>query len=305
MDDIRKISIIVITYNRPHDLLELARNIVSLEHTDWLEEVIIVNNNSSVDYKAVEVYLQSQPGIPFNYYVTKENLGVSGGRNFAIKKAKAPVLVFIDDDALFQNKDALLQVKGILSEEKNKDVGIVAFKVYYLSTLELQKNAFPHKEFESRKDWHQFDTYYFSGCAHAIRRELFEKVGYYPEDFFYGMEEYDLSYRAINSGFTIEYEDRVRVLHKESPEGRLPNREKLRGMWVNKTKVAWKYLPKKYYYSTAFLWSLRYLWRSGWHVAGWAKGWKEVTRISSHEQRNVLRREALQYLKKVDARLWY
>ena len=39
------IAIIIITYNRPEDMLALAKNIVELENMEqYLEEVIIVNN---------------------------------------------------------------------------------------------------------------------------------------------------------------------------------------------------------------------------------------------------------------------
>jgi len=171
--------------------------------------------------------------------------------------------------------------------------------------MNFQQNAFPHKQFKERKEMHEFDTYYFSGCSHAIRKTTFEKVGYYPENFFYGMEEYDLSYRTINAGYKIIYDDRVIVLHKESPSGRLTNRDKLRGMWVNKTKTAWKYLPKKYFYSTAILWSWQYLRKTGWNFGGWLKGWKEIFRIPKQEKRIPLDQKALGYLKKVKARFSY
>ena len=301
----QKITLIVITYNRPDDMLELAGNIASLDHKHLLEEVIILNNKSTQDYKPVEDYISAHPEIPFRYSVADENLGVARGRNFAAKKSRASILVFIDDDALFQNKDALVQIQKIFSEEENKEAGIAAFRIFYQSTMDFQQNAFPHKQFDERKKWRQFDTYYFSGCSHAIRRTVFEEAGYYPENFFYGMEEYDLSFRAINAGFKIIYDDRVTVLHKESPSGRLANKDKLKGMWVNKTKVAWKYLPKKYFYSTAILWSWQYLRKTGWNIDGWSGGWKEISKISKQEKRYPLSPEALAYLKKVSARLSY
>jgi GT2 family glycosyltransferase len=300
-----KISILIITYNRANDMLELVQSICSLEYKEYLYEVIIVNNKSTEDYKQVEDFLKAHSDIPFKYFVTKENLGVTGGRNFAIRKSQAPILVFIDDDALFQNKDAILQIGNIFADKENKVPGIVTFKISYLSTLQLQKNAFPHKRFKEKKDLHRFDTYYFTGCAHAIRKDVFEKVGYYPENFFYGMEEYDLSYRAINSYFTIKYDDRVSILHKESPFGRLPNSEKLRRMWINKTRVAWRYLPKKYFYTTAILWSLQYLRNTNWYLAGWFTGWRKIFKIPHLEKRKVLNKQALSYLKHVKARLWY
>ncbi len=300
-----KISIIIITYNRPDDMLELAENIASLTHKDFLDEVVILNNKSTKDYKPVEDFIAGHPEILFQYSVAEENLGVAKGRNVAAQKAKAPILVFIDDDALFQNKDALIQIQNIFAEEKNKNTGIVSFKIFYRSTNDFQQNAFPHKQFEERKGWHQFDTYYFSGCSHAIRKNVFEKVGYYPDDFFYGMEEYDLSYRTLNTGFKIIYDDRVTVLHKESPSGRLTSRDKLQGMWVNKVKVAWKYLPKKYFRSTAILWSWQYLRKTGWNFSGWFKGWKEISKIPKREKKDPLSQEALAYLKKVKARISY
>ena len=45
------IAIIIITYNRPEDMLALAKNIVGLDQKEqYLEEVIIVNNNSTKDF---------------------------------------------------------------------------------------------------------------------------------------------------------------------------------------------------------------------------------------------------------------
>jgi GT2 family glycosyltransferase len=305
MNNAPGIAIVIITYNRPADMLELALNIASLEHRDLLKEIIVVNNNSSESYQQVESFIREHTEVPFRYYSLKENLGVSKGRNYAIQQSTAPLLLFIDDDALFRNKDALVNIHNIFTEPANESTGIVAFKVFYHSTGEMQVNAFPHKQFEERKDLHQFDTYYFSGCAHAIRRIVFDTVGYYPENFFYGMEEYDLSYRTLRAGFKIVYDDRVVVMHKESPGGRISNRDKIRGMWVNKTKVAWKFLPKKYFYSTALLWSIEYLKRTGGDLKGWLKGWRQVRCIPRTEQRTPISSKTTDYLEKVEARLSY
>ncbi|MFN2438724.1 MAG: glycosyltransferase family 2 protein [Chitinophagaceae bacterium] len=300
------LSIIIISYNRPDDMLELAKNISELDYLDLLAEVIVVNNHSSVSYEGVERFIQDNSAIPFRYFQMEENLGVSKGRNYAIQQSNAAILVFLDDDALFQNKDALLQVNNIFSEanKNGRKTGIAAFKVYYHSTFELQRNAFPHKQFNQMKTLSHFDTYYFAGCAHTIRKEVFQNVGYYPENFFYGMEEYDLSYRTINAGYKIIYDDRVTVLHKESPFGRLTNKEKLRGMWVNKATVAWKYLPVQYFYSTSLLWSFQYL-KETLRFNGWIKGWQQIFKIPGNEKRHPLHKECITYLQKVKARLWY
>lgn len=304
----KPLSFVIITYNRPDDMFMLAENISRLQRLeDLVEEVIILNNNSTVDYSALEAFVTQYAGIPFRYYNTKENLGVSRGRNYGIQLSRAPILIFLDDDTVFRDMDVLNQIMTIFGEEdeKGQSPGIAAFKVYYYDTMTLQQTAFPHKRFAERKDWHHFDAAYFAGCAHAIRREVFSTVGYYPENFFYGMEEYDLSYRALDAGFRIRYDDRAVILHKESPEGRLTPGDKLRGMWVNKSKVAWKYLPKRYFYTTALMWSLEYLKKTGWDFSGFRKGWHEITRIPVTEKRKPVNRNCLAYLKKVKARLAY
>ena len=138
-----------------------------------------------------------------------------------------------------------------------------------------------------------------------MKRDVIEKLGYYPDDFFYGMEEYDLGYRVLDAGYSIVYSDKVVMLHKESPLGRKPKQEKLRMMWLNKSKVAYRYLPKKYFYSTAFMWGLQYLRITGFNLPGFFKGWKEVFSISSKEKRTPVSKETMSYMRKVNARLWY
>ena len=303
----KPLAFILITYNRPDETLELLKNIAGLSEVgELLEEIILVNNASTASYKEVEEYIAAHAGLPVQYHFSTENLGVARGRNLAIQKSKAPILIMLDDDAVLQNKDALINLlKEYETVNTTSPKAIVSFKVLYFDTLEMQVNAFPHKQFNRYKNKHFFETYYYAGGAHAIKREALEKVGSYPTDFFYGMEEYDLSYRLLNAGYSIVYSDSVVMLHKESPLGRKPKNEKLREMWVNKAKVAWRYLPKKYFYSTALMWAFQYLKITRFNISGFVEGWKEIFSISKKERRTPIDKETLAYLKKVKARLWY
>ena len=288
-------------------MLELLQNISQLDGSaELLEEVIIVNNASTADYSEVKKLIASSPSIPFNYFDAPENLGVAKGRNFALEKGKAPLIIMLDDDAVLQNKDCLVSLVNEF-EEKNTErpKAIVSFKVLYYDTLQMQVNALPHKRFNEYKSKHFFETYYYAGGAHSVKREVIEKIGSYPDDFFYGMEEYDLAYRVLDAGYSIVYSDKIVMLHKESPLGRKPKKEKLQMMWVNKSKVAWRYLPKKYFYSTAFMWSFQYLKKTGFDLSGFWNGWRKILSISKNEARMPVKKETLDYLKKVKARLWY
>ena len=299
-----KIAIIIITYNRPADMLALAMNIEKLSSKkELLEEVIIVNNNSTESYDIVTSFIQENSSTPFKYIESKENLGVSRGRNFAIEQSKAPILVLIDDDAEFQDVDVLECINNSVNE--NPNAGILAMKILYFQNSQFQLNAFPHKSFEKRNHLQSFDTYYFAGCGNIIVKEAFDKAGPFPTDFFYGMEEYDLSYRVLDAGYTIKYIANIVLLHKESPEGRQTKSDKIRGMWVNKTKVAWRYLPMPSYFTTAILWSIFFLLNSKFDLIGFIKGLVAIVTIPFNEKRNKVSKLSQEYLNKVEARILF
>ncbi len=303
----KPLSFIIITYNRPADMLELLQNISTLDNAaELLQEVIVVNNCSTEDYSIVKNYIASTPSLPFLYFDAPENLGVARGRNFALQKSTAPIAIMLDDDAVMGNKDCLVNlVKEFETNNTTREKAIVSFKVLYYENGEMQVNALPHKQFDAYKDKPFFETYYFAGGAHAVKKKVMEELGLYPADFFYGMEEYDLSYRLLDAGYSIVYSDKIVMLHKESPLGRKPKEEKVRMMWVNKCKVAYRYLPKKYFYSTAFMWGLQYLKETGFNIKGFFKGWKAVLQVQKAETRKPISASTLQHLKSINARLWY
>lgn len=301
------ISIIIITYNRPDDLLELLQSIRMQQDISALKEVLVLNNASTVSYIAAEEFITQHPDLKINYMVSPENLGVSRGRNKLMSITAGEWLLVLDDDILLQQPDDLQKIAAVPDRPffRGANTGIITFRVLYQETKEVQQTAFPHKQFEAYRDKPFFLTSYFTGCAHLLQKKLLEKTGLYPEDFFYGMEEYDLSYRAIQAGYSIGYDNSVTLEHKESPKGRQPNYRKLASQWINKSKVAWRYLPRIYYVTTMLGWSLEYTRKVKSHWGTWLATWPKVLRIPFAEKRTPLDKKALGYLKKVKARPWY
>ena len=60
----------------------------------------------------------------------------------------------------------------------------------------------------------------FVGCGFAIRRSLFEEIGWFPDHFFLYQNEVETAIRVIQRGFRIQYEPCCRVIHRESKTGR-------------------------------------------------------------------------------------
>lgn len=301
------ISILIITYNRPDDLLDLLKSIRKQNDLSALKEVMILNNASTVSYKEVEDFIHENPQLKVNYNISIENLGVSKGRNKLMSEATGDYFLVLDDDIVFQNQNDLEKIAATFTNSlfKTENTAIVTFRVIYYDTKEVQQTAFPHKRYEELKDKPFFLTYYFAGCAHLLKKELLEKTGLYPTDFFYGMEEYDLSYRVINAGYSLGYDGTVTFEHKESPKGRQANDIKLSSQWVNKSKVAWRYLPPHYYLSTMMAWSIEYRKKINGHWGTYFSSWKKALSIPFAEKKKTISKEAIEYLKKVKARLWY
>lgn len=301
----KSIGFIIITYNRPAELLALLNNLTGLEQKETLlQEIIIVNNDSSESYNEAELFINQHKELPIRYIHSAENLGVAKGRNLALSYATAPILVMLDDDGELKNSNALMALDNLFNE-KGESLAVASFKVNYFSTGAMQVNAFPHKQFHKRKDLHEFETYYFAGGAHAIRKTVMQELNGYPIEFFYGMEEYDLSYRIIDKGYSILYTDAVVMLHKESPAGRPPHRDKMKMLWKNKSVVAWRYLPGVYFWTTKWMWSFEYLRKTSFDLWGWLKGWREIRTIPHSQKRMPIGKDALLRLKNLDARLWY
>lgn len=298
----------IITFNRSIDTLSLLENIKSQnELAAHVGEILLLNNDSTIPYTEVEGFIEQHLELPIRYFDHDENLGVAKGRNFLIQQANYPYLLVLDDDVVFADNDAILNVATLFDKERYRanNTAVITLNIYYFSTKERQKTALPHKQYEVYKDKEWFLTSYFVGAAHLMKKELFEKTGDYPEDFFYGMEEYDLSYRIIDAGYTLAYDNSVKVYHKESPEGRVPNKAKLSMMWYNKCVVAYSYLPTKYYYSTGFMWMFEYLRKTRFDFKGVLSNIKKIARIPSKNKKQRISKQSLSYLKSVKARLWY
>ncbi len=303
-----KISILIITYNRPADLLDLLKSINTQTNKEpVLEEVLILNNASTVSYNEVADYIKSNPELKANLILSDANSGVAGGRNKLMSIAKAPLMLILDDDTVFTKPTDLDKLSCLFDEPffKDANTGVITTRVIYYDNNEVQVTAFPHKKYEQYKDNPRFLTSYFIGCAHLMKREVLSKTGLYPEDFHYGMEEYDLGYRILNAGYTIGYDNGVTIAHKESPLGRQANYKKLQMQWVNKSKVAWRYLPFKYFVTTSLSWGVQYLRMAKGHIGAFFVSMLQIMKIPFAEKRQVVSKNTLDYLHKVEARLKY
>jgi GT2 family glycosyltransferase len=303
-----KLSVLVVTFNRPDDLLELLESVADQEGAaEVLDEMLILDNGTSVDYTRCWDFVKRHPELPIRVLRSDKNIGAAAGKNLLMREARCDAFLTLDDDVVFSTSRDLASLASVLDKDifREAKAGIVQLRVVYHDTKEPQRSAYPHKGREPSTTDTEFLTSFFAGCATLMRKEALDLDDLYPEEFAIYMEEYDLGYRVIDSGYSIGYDPSVTIEHKESREGRLTDAAKLRRQWVNKSVIAWRYLPLRYFVTTALMWSLEYIRRVRGHPGGYVRAWLDVVRIPFVERRGPIGPEALAYLRSVDARLWY
>ncbi len=207
-----KVSYIILTRNRKGDLRE---NLLELQKQNYSDLEIIVADNGSNDgtQELVKKEFPKVCLVDLGY-----NSGVTKGRNAGIKAATGDILIFVDDDAVLRDREATNKV--VTKFAANQKLAILGFreKNYFAPSEPIQWH-FPGKKADEYGD-REFSTCYYPGAGHAMRKSYLEKVGLYPDYFFYSTEELDLSYRILDAGYEIKYTPTVEVFHKISPQTR-------------------------------------------------------------------------------------
>lgn len=302
----RTVSFFLLTYNRPVDTQEALENILFYLNRpkEVFIEIIVVNNNSSVDYSSFESFIaqhQSSEVHQIIYIKNKDNKGVAGGRNQAMKVASGDILISMDDDAEYREKNTIQQTIDLFERYEAENVAVLTFQVVEQSDGQITVASKAKDRFE--KD--TLFTTYFAGGAHALKKSLLDKVGYYDVAEKYGAEEYDLSYKLLEDGYRIIHTNQISILHKKSPDGRF-NRAKQNGQLLkNKSLLAYRFLPIRYFYTHLFFWSLFFLSRTGGNMVALVKYLRITYQARKDIVRKVVSPPTIQYIKSVGGRVLY
>lgn len=213
------VSIIIINYRQKKlvdKCLESIQKNVNSSH-----EIIIVNNSP-------EVAIGSGTGVNV---IPNENRGFSQANNLAATQAAGNYLLFLNADTEVSNDFLDEAVK--IYEEKN--AGVLGMKLYNEDgTFQLsfwEENTFSNERINKQNEekFKNRDNAYInsivkeyskvkevdwvSGAAMMIRKDIFEKVGGFDEDFFLFYEDADLCKRLKDAGYGIYFYPGSDIMH--------------------------------------------------------------------------------------------
>tara|TARA_B100000029_G_scaffold463645_1_gene497086 strand:+ start:846 stop:1766 length:921 start_codon:yes stop_codon:yes gene_type:complete len=208
------ISVVILTMNRSKHMKSVLSNIVlqSIQPS----EIIIVDNNSDIKEQKENERLAHNYNA--HYFLMNRNLGVSGGRNYGLKKATGDIIIEIDDDAEFESVDAIKMVHNFI--QKHDNIGILAFSILKNKKMQFRREEFPFFNKNKKIKNPLTKCSWFIGAGHAFNKKIFRKVNYYNDFYPYGQEEIDLSLRVIDSGFDIFYAKDIKVFHNRTDDAR-------------------------------------------------------------------------------------
>lgn len=212
----KKISIVINTYNRASVLDETLSSLYYLEYPNF--EVIVVNGPSTDNTEEVLEKYKKDIKIA---NTTKRNLSVS--RNIGIAISSGDYVAFIDDDAIPDRFWLNKLLKGFNSPEVagvGGDVFDITGKTYQARRILSDRLGDSNINYIGNSPAAIPNAFKFIatiGVNSIYKRDILLSVGGYDEQYDYFLDETDLCARIIDAGYYINYQKGADVYHKFAP----------------------------------------------------------------------------------------
>jgi GT2 family glycosyltransferase len=212
-----KVSIVITTRNRKHDLLRCVRSLKASLFKDY--ELIVVDDSSTDGTEFLE---PSDLAVPVSRIIhAPHQMMMAGSRNTGARQARAPYVLFIDDDNVL---DA--EMVGILvaAADTHKEYGILGPSMFLLRGnkrhLDFQKVSLL-----TGRTFRGIDTTTRRICdsdgipnVFMVKTTVFDGCGYFDETLLQTYTEPDLALRAARQGFKCGIVKDAKTMHDISED---------------------------------------------------------------------------------------
>jgi len=234
----KRVVITILTFNSSEETVTCLESLTKIDRKNIDLEIIVLDN----DAKEHPFHLpKALKDMNIHCLVSPENLGFSGGHNFAMKFGQK----FNPDYFLILNNDTIVDrnfLQELLLTAEHTRVGAVSPKIYFTAGSEYHKERYTKVE-RGKVFWYaggimdwanvvashrgvdevdhgqydmQEETDIATGCCLLIKKEVIEKVGMYDERYFLYYEDNDLSQRTVKAGFTLIYQPKAVIWHRNA-----------------------------------------------------------------------------------------
>lgn len=216
-----KLSIVILNYNVRH-FLELCLRSVSAAISNIDAEIIVVDNHSDDDSCSMVRELFPEVKLIENL----DNLGFSKGNNVGVAQAKGEYLCVLNPDTVVA-EDTFERLLAFA--ETKTQLGVVGCKLINGAGLFLpeSKRNIPYVKASMKKMLGNPSEYYamhleanevgkvdiLVGAFMFLKRQVYNEVGGFDEDYFMYGEDIDLSYRILKAGYNNYYLGSLKAIH--------------------------------------------------------------------------------------------
>lgn len=243
-------SIIIVSWNALDHLKNYLPSVIATDYPDY--EIILADNASEDGSKA---WVRDQfPEVTIA--ALDENYGYCGGNNRAVPYTNGDILLFLNNDVrvesdwlhgvaeCFQRDEQTAAVQPKLLADKQPR----HFEYAGAAGGYLDRFGYPFcrgRIFDTiEKDKGQYndetEIFWASGAALAIRKEQFQNLGGFDEDFEFHMEEIDLCWRLWNAGYNVKYTPKSIVHHLGGGSMAMGSPRKIYYNYRNNLRMLWK-----------------------------------------------------------------
>jgi GT2 family glycosyltransferase len=220
---VARLSVVILNWNGRRHLERYLPSVVA--HTEGDAEVIVADNGSADD--SLQWLRLNYPEV--GVIRLDRNYGFAGGYNRALKEIKSEYVLLLNSDVevtagwwqpLVEVLDTESDVAAVapklladMERTKFEYAGAAGGFIDYLGYPFCRGRILSYIEEDGGQYDDRRDIFWASGAAMCCRREVFESLGGFDEDFFAHMEEIDLQWRMQLAGWRIVVEPKSVVYH--------------------------------------------------------------------------------------------
>lgn len=210
----KKVSIIIIAYNRKEYVLKAIDSVV---RNDYPNIEIIYVDGGSTDGTIEEIQAKYVNDVRI---VITTKKGVTKTRNVGGNVAKGDIFLFLDSDAELNNGT----INKAVGEFEDQKIGAIGMKIISIDdkrTVQGRARRFKYplffpipisNDYETKEKIHAFDVL---ETAFFVRASVYRKLRGFDEDLYdYGAEGLDFCWRVWNNGYIVMYLSNLITYHK-------------------------------------------------------------------------------------------
>lgn len=202
------VSLIIVCY-KSYPLIKK-----NLDKLKFFKTIIIDNSNCDKTYNLVKDYQN------IKFIKTSTNLGYGKANNLGISYAKTKYILILNPDIIIDERSILALYDKI---NKYDNIGVLAPSLYSQNNKRRTNGSKSFLTKKSNKKIKEIDNFaygdtcydYVIGCALFMKRNFFNKIGGFDEDFFMYFEDNEICDRVHKFNKTVIEISSSKMIHME------------------------------------------------------------------------------------------